>query len=112
MLIANDLLLTLSDGAVLAASDDGDGGNFALILLASGFVFYFYVFMRYRNAGKRHKHEQETEAHMHNMRVVDRFIRTRHALSNRSMSDSNNTAVRGSLNTPFSGLGSLKKFIE
>lgn len=113
MLTATEFLMALSDGAILAASDDGDSSNFALLFLLSGFVFYGYVFLRYRNAGKRHKHEQETQAHLHDIQAVDRFIRTRTGLSNSTMSGANNNEVRGSLNQLTGGItGSIKKFLE
>jgi len=113
MLTAGAYFAQAANEFVFAASDDGDAGNLALLLLLSGFVFYGYVFLRYRNADKRHKHERETEAHMHNVDVADHFIQTRKGLSSSRMSGSNNTAVRGSFNQPLGGVvGTVKKFLN
>lgn len=110
---AGAYLADVANGFVSAASDDGDAGNLALLLLLSGFVFYGYVFLRYRNADKRHKHEQETEAEMHNVQVADHYIQTNKGLKSSRMSGANNTAVRGSFNKPLGGVaGSVKKFLN
>jgi hypothetical protein len=83
-------------GQVFADSGSSDdGGNFGLVLLASGFVFYALIYFRYRNVDKRHKHESETEATMHNLREDDRKVKSLKGLSNSRMAGENGDEVRG-----------------
>jgi len=88
-----EILCALLVGVVWIKSR-GDAQPAALFLLG-GFLFYGFIYARYRNKGARHYHEKETEAKMSNLKKFDKFIKRFRGITNPSMPNANNTAVKG-----------------